>query len=120
MLPASSSKTGGQSMYNSLDHTAVIWLSYFGQSASGIVDVLLGHTSPSGRLPWTVPMNVSSDQLPSIDNYDMTAGNGRTHRYLNITAAPPLFPFAYGLSYGQIHVSLKSNVSTSPVALGDT
>lgn len=94
-------------MGSSVDRGAVVWLSYFGQDGSGAVDVLLGKESPSGRLPWTVPMDVS--QLPSLDDYRMNAGHGRTHRYLDASAAPPLFPFAWGLSYANVTTTLSIN-----------
>jgi len=32
----------------------------------------------------------------------MTAGHGRTHRYLDTASAPPLFPFAWGLGYANV------------------
>ncbi len=43
----------------------------------------------------TVP--TSTDVLPDFDNYDM---HGRTYKYME--AADILFPFGYGLSYGQV------------------
>ena len=91
-------------MEQSFGRGSVVWVSYFGQDGSGVVDVLLGKEAPSGRLPWTVPMNVS--QLPPEDDYRMSAGHGRTHRYLDTAAAPPLFPFAWGLSYANITTTL--------------
>jgi beta-glucosidase-like glycosyl hydrolase len=82
------------------------WVAYFGQAGDGIADVLLGNYSPSGRLPYTVPVNES--QLGPISDYNMRGPPfGRTYRYLwqNVSAAFPLFPFAYGLSYSNITVT---------------
>ena len=95
---------------------AVLWSSYFGQDGGGIVDALLGRGgAPSGRLPWTVPRDVS--QLGAITDYDMTSGPGRTYRYLNYSTAPPLFPFAFGLSYGPFP-SWTSQLEIKPAAAG--
>ena len=75
---------------------ALLWTSYFGQSALALARILCGTVLPTGRLPFTVPFDASS--LPPIDDYDMLAAPGRTYRYLNTSAAPPLFPFGFGLA----------------------
>lgn len=77
---------------------ALLWTSYFGQSARPLARILLGTALPSGRLPFTVPYD--SGSLPPIDNYAMNAPPGRTYRYLNTSLAPPLFPFGHGLHLG--------------------
>mmetsp|Transcript_63266 Transcript_63266/g.120693 ORF Transcript_63266/g.120693 Transcript_63266/m.120693 type:complete len:791 (+) Transcript_63266:78-2450(+) len=92
-------------MSQSFERGAVVWVSYFGQDGNGVVDVLLGQEAPSGRLPFTVPLDVS--QLPAITDYAMNSGHGRTHRYLDVKAAPPLFPFAWGMSYANITASIS-------------
>ena len=80
--------------YNAPD--ALLWLSYFGMSARPLAKILLGTEYPSGRLPFTVPHNESL--LPPITDYSMTSFPGRTYRYLDDSAAPPLYPFGHGLS----------------------
>jgi beta-glucosidase len=67
------------------------------QGGNAVADVLFGHTSPSGRLPVTVPM--SHEQLPPFDDYAMT---GRTYRYMT---DQPLYPFGFGLSYTRFEYS---------------
>ena len=82
---------------------AWVWVSYFGQDGGGVADVLLGAYSPSGRLPFTMPVDVS--QLGPITDYSMRGPPfGRTYRYLDYSklAALPLFPFAHGLSYSDV------------------
>jgi len=62
------------------------WASYFGQDGGGIADVLAGLYSPSGRLPFTVPVNAS--QVGDLADYDMRSGPyGRTYRYLRYGAS---------------------------------
>ena len=65
----------------SAPNLAWLWASYFGQDGGGIADVLLGAYSPSGRLPFTLPVDAS--QLGPITDYGMRSGPfGRTYRYL--------------------------------------
>ncbi|KAL3893098.1 MAG: hypothetical protein SGPRY_014475, partial [Prymnesium sp.] len=78
---------------------SIFWSSYSGQTCQGMAEALLGLNNPSGCLPFTIPHNES--QLGAITDYSMSAGNGRTYRYLNTAAAPPLFPFGYGLSFSK-------------------
>ena len=65
---------------------AWLWVSYFGQDGSGIADVVSGAFSPSGRLPFTMPVNTS--QIGDITDYDMRGPPyGRTYRYLRYPTA---------------------------------
>ncbi|KAL1503356.1 hypothetical protein AB1Y20_011408 [Prymnesium parvum] len=91
---------------------SVFWSSYSGQTCQGMAEVLLGLANPSGCLPFTVPLNES--QLAPLSDYSMSRGNGRTYRYLNFTAAPPLFPFGFGLSYTKFSIG---PVAVSPPRL---
>ncbi len=62
-----------------------------------IADMLFGEISPSGKLPITF-YNDTAD-LPDFEDYSM---KGRTYKYLTAT---PLYPFGYGLSYGDADIT---------------
>ena len=58
-----------------------LWVSYMGQAGDGVADVIAGTYSPSGRLPFTMPVDLS--QIGDISDYDMRGPPfGRTYRYL--------------------------------------
>lgn len=61
-----------------------------------IARLLFGEISPSGKLP--VTFYRSSSELPDFEDYSM---KGRTYRYFEGT---PLYPFGYGLTYGDVEV----------------
>jgi beta-glucosidase len=69
------------------------------QGGHAVADVLLGDTSPAGRLPITFP--VAEGQLPLRYNHKPT---GRGDDYLDLTGQP-LFPFGFGLSYTRFEYS---------------
>lgn len=59
-----------------------------------VADILFGKCSPSGKLP--VTFYRSLEGLPEFTDYSM---EGRTYRYLK---QEPLYPFGYGLTYGNV------------------
>lgn len=68
-------------------------------------DILFGVCSPSGKLPVTFYRNL--EDFPAFEDYSM---KGRTYRYLE---KEPLYPFGYGLTYGDVSVkeaALAQNV----------
>jgi len=89
---------------------AILFVWYPGQAGGqALADVLFGDVSPSGKLPVTFPRSIQ--QLPAFDDYSMA---GRTYRY---SAADPLYPFGFGLSYTRFeYVALE--LSTKRVLAG--
>lgn len=63
-----------------------------------VADILFGKISPSGKLPVTFYYNDDLEYMPEFTDYSM---KGRTYRYLE---RKPLYPFGYGLTYGDIQV----------------
>ncbi|MDL2318692.1 glycoside hydrolase family 3 C-terminal domain-containing protein [Eubacteriales bacterium OttesenSCG-928-A19] len=76
-----------------------ILLSWYPGQAGGtaLANMLFGKTSPSGKLPVTFYRAV--DDLPAFEDYAM---EGRTYRYFT---GEVLYPFGYGLTYGDVALS---------------
>lgn len=70
-----------------------------------VAEVLFGKISPSGKLPVTFYHNEDLTYMPAFTDYSM---KGRTYRYLD---RKPLYPFGYGLTYGNVKVK-EVQVST--------
>ncbi|WP_029233034.1 glycoside hydrolase family 3 C-terminal domain-containing protein [Butyrivibrio sp. VCB2006] len=67
------------------------------RGGADVADILFGDVSPSGKLP--VTFYKSADDLPDFKDYSM---KNRTYKYFTGT---PLYPFGYGLTYGDCHVA---------------
>ncbi|MBR4458594.1 MAG: beta-glucosidase BglX [Clostridia bacterium] len=90
------------------DALMVCWLPG-SEGGHGILDILIGRTAPSGKLPMSFPRAVGQeplhyDQYPTgrprpDDRYDAF-----TSRYLDCENSA-LYPFGYGLTYGEVRFS---------------
>ena len=76
------------------------------RGGKAVADILFGNVSPSGKLPVTFYKDL--DGMPEFTDYSM---KNRTYRYME---KPALYPFGYGLSYGDIcvtRVEIKNTVT---------
>lgn len=78
------------------EHCAAILQAWYPGAYGGraAADILFGNCSPSGKLP--VTFYSSLEDLPDFEDYAM---KGRTYRFYE---GNPLYPFGYGLTYGEI------------------
>lgn len=75
--------------------SAVLQLWYPGATGGkAVADILFGNASPSGKLPIT--FYATDYKIPDFTDYSM---ENRTYRYIE---QPPLYPFGYGLTYGNV------------------
>ena len=74
-----------------------------------VAELLLGKKSPSGKLPVTFYHNSQLDEMPAFTDYAM---QGRTYRYF---PGEPLYPFGYGLTYGDVAVTAAEAEQTGDV-----
>lgn len=90
--------TGGSSIAAPEVHEladAILHVWYPGcEGGHALASVLFGDTSPSGKLPLTVPRRTAD--LPPFRDYAM---RGRTYRFATVA---PLYPFGFGLSYARL------------------
>ncbi|MFP4282096.1 MAG: glycoside hydrolase family 3 N-terminal domain-containing protein [Opitutales bacterium] len=96
---------------------ALLWVGYPGQAGGeAIAQIVFGHVSPSGKLPFTVYQKI--EDLPPFSDYSM---RGRTYRYFE---KEPVFPFGFGLGYSETRFSDLAApdevVAGDPIALNVT
>ncbi len=85
----------GSAINTEADPDALLHVWYPGaEGGKAVAEILFGDVSPSGKLP--VTFYKDTEKLPDFTDYSMS---GRTYRY---TDENILFPFGYGLSYGNV------------------
>lgn len=67
------------------------------RGGKAVAELLFGKASPCGKFPVTFYKN--SEDLPPFEDYSM---KNRTYRYME---TEPLYPFGYGLTYGDLSVT---------------
>jgi len=90
--------TGGSAIAATEAHEladAVVMAWYPGcEGGHAVADILFGAEAPSGRLPQTFAK--ATADMPAFNDYNM---KGRTYRFAD---KEPLYPFGFGLSFGQV------------------
>jgi len=80
---------------------AVVWAGIPGQeSGNGLVDILYGSTSPSGKLPYTIAKaaaDYGTSVVPGDDSYP--EGLFIDYRHFDKNSIVPRYEFGFGLSY---------------------
>ncbi len=92
--------------------SALVW-SWFNGSEGGnaLADVLLGKVNPSGKLPWTMPVNLedspahATNSFPGNESVTYSEGILVGYRWFDTKNIEPLYPFGYGLSYTNFEFS---------------
>ena len=81
------------------EHCNGILLAWYPGARGGkaVADLLFGKVSPSGKLPVTFYRDLEG--MPEFTDYSM---RNRTYRYMEKEA---LYPFGYGLTYGNVQVT---------------
>ena len=83
------------------EKASAVLLPWYPGAAGGkaVADILFGKCSPSGKLPVTFYYDKALGEMPDFTDYAM---HNRTYRYYTGT---PLYPFGYGLTYGDVTVT---------------
>ncbi|OLN97641.1 putative beta-glucosidase G 2 [Colletotrichum chlorophyti] len=81
------------------------------ETGNSIVDVLWGKVNPSGRLPYSIPVDAKDTDIPIVNltksdvtsptawQADFTEGLLIDYRHLDAHSIDPLYEFGFGLSY---------------------
>ncbi|PMD61671.1 glycoside hydrolase family 3 protein [Hyaloscypha bicolor E] len=117
-----------------IDHpniTAVVAPLFPGeQTGPGLVDVLWGHVSPSGKLPFTIGKS-ESDYPPNTISYDHSISPQSNfteklkidYRWFDTYNITPRFEFGFGLTYSTFeycNISLANTPSADALAIQET
>ena len=111
-------ETGGPVLMPWIDKVAAVLEAWYPGTSGGeaIARVLTGEVNPSGRLPVTFPQSLAQLPRPTLDGYpeqkdariivDYTIeGAAVGYKWFDHKGFKPLYPFGYGLSYGDFTYS---------------
>ncbi|WP_417368635.1 glycoside hydrolase family 3 C-terminal domain-containing protein [Flavobacterium beibuense] len=94
------------------ENSTIVWSWYNGsEGGNALADVLLGTVNPSGKLPWTMPKQLSdspahaTNSFPGEDTVTYQEGILVGYRWFDTKNVEPLYPFGYGLSYSDFELA---------------
>ena len=94
------------------ENSTIVWSWYNGsEGGNALADVLLGTVNPSGKLPWTMPKQLSdspahaTNSFPGEDTVTYKEGILVGYRWFDTKNVEPLYPFGYGLSYSDFELA---------------
>jgi len=107
---------------------AIVQAWYLGSEAgNAMASVLVGNANPSGKLPFTFPVNLVDNGAHAFDSMSYPGNNIDQiykedilvgYRWFDTKKIEPLFPFGYGLSYTSFKLG-KANVDKKKYAMTD-
>lgn len=86
---------------------AIVW-GWFGgmEAGNAVTDVLTGVETPSGKMPFTIPVSLSQSPAHAYGNFPGKDGKVNYqedilvgYRWFDTKGLPVVYPFGYGLSY---------------------
>ena len=89
------------------------------EGGNALVNLLFGEINPSGKLPFTVPVNASD--LPMFNSFSTEVTYDYYHGYslFDKTHKPVRYPFGYGLSYTTFDIS-SIHLNENSLTISDT
>lgn len=98
----------------------ILWNWYNGsENGNALADILIGKVNPSGKMPFTFPMNLKESPAHALNAYPgdsvVTYKEGILvgYRWFDTKKIAPLYPFGFGLSYTNYTYSgLKTDKAT--------
>ncbi|MGZ3778846.1 MAG: glycoside hydrolase family 3 C-terminal domain-containing protein, partial [Mucilaginibacter sp.] len=103
------------------NNSTIVWSWYNGsEGGNALADVLLGKVNPSGKLPFTFPVELKDSPAHALDAYpgqdlqvDYKEGILVGYRWFDTKKIAPMYCFGYGLSYTNYQYSgLKTDKNT--------
>lgn len=118
-------KTGGPVLMPWLDQVSAVLEAWYPGEEDGhaIADLLVGRSSPDGKLPMTFPRSEADvpahtpQQYPGVNGVATYSDKLEVgYRWYDANNVDPLFPFGFGLSYTTFKIAGLNVSSTGPAA----